>query len=75
MNEQELIIAMRNLRDSIDSSKLTQKTLKEELKVSNLIKLHELGLISDEVLREMLEETEYSELITKSHGVKANIRK
>ena len=71
MSEHDLILSMQMLREKIISS---HSKLQTELRVNNLLRLLELGLISKETLDLELSNMEnYKELVCKKN-IKAKIR-
>lgn len=64
-------IAIQVLSDSIKSLKYEMESLKDEMKLNNILKLYELGLITKEDFIKCTEGTYYETLIGKS---KVNVK-
>lgn len=66
MSNYDLMLSIQSLRENIISANVTNKKLQEELRINNMIKLLELGLISREALdAELLGTTSYRDLTKK----------
>lgn len=66
MSNYDLMLSIQSLRENIISVNVTNKKLQEELRINNMIKLLELGLISREALdAELLGTTGYRDLTKK----------
>ena len=66
MSNYDLMLSIQSLRENIISANVTNKKLQEELRINNMIKLLEHGLISREALdAELLGTISYRDLTKK----------
>lgn len=71
MNNYDLILAMQSLRENLISANFSNTKLREELRINNMIKLLELGVISKDLLtNELSSNDSYKNLTT----IKAKIK-